>query len=107
MGKDGFGRALSSAAISFAFVLVWPSLVSGQIVINEIMENPKNVPDTDAGEWFELYNAGSGSVNIAGWKIKDDEHDSYVIDSEHGTTTIAAGGHLVLCANEGEELGPV
>ena len=100
MGEYGFGRALSRAAIGFVFALVGPPLVSGQIVINEIMENPKVVADTDAGEWFELYNAGSGPVNIAGWKIKDDEHDSHVIDTEHGTTTIAAGGYLVLCANE-------
>ena len=99
MRESGSGRALLRAVVGFAFVLVWPAAGFGQIVINEIMQNPRAVPDTDRGEWFELYNAGSRSVDMAGWKIKDDEHDSHVIDSANGTTTIAAGSYLVLCAN--------
>ena len=67
------------------------------------MQNPREVPDTDRGEWFELYNAGSHSVDMAGWKIKDDEHDSHVIDSAHGKTMIDAGSYLVLCANPDPE----
>ena len=89
------------AAVGVALVLIWPADGFGQVVINEIMPDPKGVHD-NGGEWFELYNAGSGAVDLAGWKIKDEEHDSYVIDSARGTTTIAAGGYLVLCANEEE-----
>ena len=100
MRQSGSCRALVCAAVGVALVLIWPADGFGQVVINEIMPDPKKVHDTDGGEWFELYNAGSGAVDLAGWKIKDDEHDSYVIDSARGTTTIAAGGYLVLCANE-------
>ena len=100
MKESGSGRALLSAVVGFAFVLGCPAAGFGQVVINEVMPNPRMVRDTNGGEWLELYNDGSRSVDIAGWKIKDREHDSHVIDSAHGTTTIAAGSYLVLCANK-------
>ena len=105
-GQSGSLRALVCATVGVALVSIWPADGFGQVVINEIMPDPKGVHDTDGGEWFELYNAGSGAVDLAGWKIKDEEHDSYVIDSG-GTTKIVAGGYLVLCANkeEYEKLG--
>ena len=68
-----------------------------KIVINEIMQNPAAVGDS-AGEWFELYNAGSGDVDINGWTIKDNGSDNQVINNG-GPLTIAAGGYLVLGIN--------
>jgi DNA/RNA endonuclease G (NUC1) len=38
------------------------------VVITEIMADPNKVLDT-AGEWFEVYNAGSEAVNLKGWQI--------------------------------------
>jgi len=67
------------------------------IVINEIMQNPSAVSDSD-GEWFELYNAGSTDVDINGWTIADDDSDYHEISSTL-PLTVPAGGYLVLGRN--------
>ena len=64
------------------------------IIISEIMQNPNAVNDTD-GEWFEIYNAGSTTVNIDGWTITDLGSDNHTIDNG-GTINIDAGSFLVL-----------
>ena len=50
------------------------------IVINEIMQNPTALGDTE-GEWFEVYNAGSSVVDMNGWTIRDNGIDNHVIDN--------------------------
>jgi len=62
----------------------------GVIVINEV-ESSGGVP----GDWVELYNASSTSVDLSGFRFKDndDSHAFYVIPAG---TTIAAGGFLVI-----------
>ncbi|MCF7794546.1 MAG: lamin tail domain-containing protein [Candidatus Cloacimonetes bacterium] len=64
------------------------------IIISEIMQNPDGVLD-DNGEWFEIYNAGSTTVNIDGWTISDNGSDNHVIDNG-GTLNIDPGDFLVL-----------
>lgn len=63
-----------------------------QVVINELQPDPAGT-DTDL-EWVELYNAGSGTVDLSGWAIAAGT-SSY---SSQGTlpngTTIAAGATL-------------
>lgn len=66
-----------------------------QIVINEIMQNPDFLFDS-AGEWFEVYNAGSTSVDMNGWTIKDLGTNIHVIDN---------GGPLVINAGEYKVFG--
>ncbi len=68
------------------------------IVINEIMQNPAAVSD-DKGEWFELYNNDTQTVDINGWIIKDDGSDYHVIDNG-GPLTIDPGDYLVLGIND-------
>ena len=68
------------------------------IVINEIMQNPSAVSD-NKGEWFELYNNDTQTVDINGWIIKDDGSDYHVIDNG-GPLTIAPGDYLVLGIND-------
>ncbi len=68
------------------------------IVINEIMQNPSAVSD-DKGEWFELYNNDTETVDINGWIIKDDGSDYHKIDNG-GPLTIAPGEYLVLGIND-------
>ncbi|MHB2154610.1 lamin tail domain-containing protein [Calditrichota bacterium GD2] len=68
------------------------------IVINEIMQNPSAVDDSK-GEWFELYNNDTETVDINGWIIKDDGVDYHVIDNG-GPLTIAPGEYLVLGNND-------
>lgn len=72
---------------------------TGDVVINEIMQNPAAVSDTN-GEWFELYNATDADIDINGWTIQDLGTDLHVIDND-GPLVIPAGGYLVLGRNGG------
>ncbi len=69
----------------------------GRVVINEIMQNPSSVPDSQ-GEWFELFNGTDQPVDIDGWTIRDDDTDLHVIDNG-GPLVIPPGGYIVLGNN--------
>jgi uncharacterized protein (TIGR03437 family) len=60
------------------------------IKINEVESNGGT-----PGDWFELINTGTTAVNLAGWKMldNDDTHTAYLIPAG---TTIDAGGYLVI-----------
>ena len=67
------------------------------IVINEIMQNPDVVYDSD-GEWFELYNPTTSPIDIDGWTMMDNDSDSHMI-ANGAPLVIPAGGYLVLGNN--------
>jgi hypothetical protein len=69
--------------------------VPPQIVITEIMVNPGVVMDGN-GEWFELYNAGSTTVNLHGWTMADAGQDSHTIAAPGGILYIVPGDYIVL-----------
>lgn len=70
---------------------------SATIVITEIMANPDKVGD-DKGEWFEVYNAGTATVNLKGWKIVESPSatDGHVITTD---VLVQAGKYIVLGNN--------
>jgi Lamin Tail Domain len=68
---------------------------TGAIVITEIMANPAAVSDSK-GEWFEVYNAGTTTVNLKNWTLKDLGADSDKIKND---LLIAPGKYLVLGNN--------
>ncbi|MEW6744456.1 MAG: lamin tail domain-containing protein [Planctomycetota bacterium] len=76
------------------FALDGSGTLPARLVINEIMQNPADVPDAD-GEWFELYNPGSAGVDINGWTIRDDDFDFHLVQNG-GPLMVPAGGYLVL-----------
>lgn len=65
------------------------------IIISELMPNPALVSDA-TGEWFEIFNRGTASVDLDGWTIRDDDTDQHVI---------SAGSGLVIQPNEFLVLG--
>ncbi len=52
--------------------------VVGPIVVNEILQNPSIVGDSE-GEWFEVYNPNSTIVHLENWSIEDNGSDSFII----------------------------
>ena len=56
------------------------SIQQGDIVINEIMQNPKAVFDA-YGEWFEFYNTTDADIDLSGCVIKDVISDFHTINS--------------------------
>lgn len=69
-----------------------PSARQTSIVINEIMYDSPS--DHGTGEYIELYNRGTETVSLAGWKISD----GVKFDFPTGTS-LAAGGYLVIAAD--------
>lgn len=63
------------------------------LLINEIMSNPI---DESTGEFVELYNYGSGSVDAAGLVIWDGDAIDELVGYQGGSTVIPAGGYAVI-----------
>ena len=76
------GKSNSSAPIS--------------VVINEIMYHPYHPvpgPEDIRQEYIELFNRGTGPVNLSGWRI------SNAVDFVFPDVTLGAGGYLVVAAD--------
>ncbi|MEM7676540.1 MAG: lamin tail domain-containing protein, partial [Myxococcota bacterium] len=71
----------------------------GSVVITEIMQNPALLNDT-VGEYIEVYNTSTVTVDLNGCVLADAENDSHTITMP---VTIAPGGYATLArsANPG------
>ena len=68
-----------------------------ELVITEIMQNPQVTYDS-LGEWFEVYNPYSRSIQLNGWIIGDLGFDQHVITADY-PIVIEAGGYFVMGNN--------
>ncbi|PIR90609.1 hypothetical protein COU05_01135, partial [bacterium (Candidatus Gribaldobacteria) CG10_big_fil_rev_8_21_14_0_10_37_21] len=64
----------------------------GDLVINEIMQNPSVVSD-NYGEWFEIYNPTLREIDLKDCIFSDQGTDSFTIS---GALVVASKGYLVL-----------
>jgi Lamin Tail Domain len=64
------------------------------VVINEVHIDPAALSDTVA-EWIELYNAGTETVDLNGWVLRDDDYDAFTINAGH-PLPLAPGAMFVL-----------
>ncbi len=73
--------------------------LQAQVVFNEVQtSNSKTVVDSDFksyADWIEIYNVGSGAVNVGGYYITDDQSTPRKWQIPEGTT-IAAKGYLMI-----------
>jgi hypothetical protein len=60
-----------STVTSFTFTLLIETDVQYLLVINEVLSNPGGTISDANGEWFEVYNAGTRSVNMQNLVIAD------------------------------------
>jgi len=67
---------------------------SGDVVINELMIDPKAVADV-AGEWIELYNATGKPIDVNGWILTDLNNDEHRI-LKVGGVKLPPSGFIVL-----------
>lgn len=67
----------------------------GDIVITEIMKDPSFVTDAH-GEWFEIKNITSRTINIAGWHITDLGSNSHTILNGTQPIYLSPGQNFVL-----------
>ena len=90
----------TSTPASLSTVTPTPTRLSGQpgdVVVNEIMQNPGAVLDEN-GEWLEVLNATGQAIDLNGWTIKDDGSDQHMIANGE-PLWLPAGGYLVLGRN--------
>ena len=92
------GRAAMRVVAGCVLVLCGVAAGFGQtidIVINEIMYDPNPPAPSVPGEWFELYNDGTGRVNLNGWTFSDSGSNPNTFTIS-GDLWIEIGGYLVL-----------
>lgn len=72
------------------------SLYLDDVIITEI--NYQSGASLDPGDWFEIYNKSTGTINLTAWVVKDENNlNSYTIP--YGTL-LTPGSHMVICGNE-------
>lgn len=71
------------------------AVASSTPIINEVMADPAAVTD-DVGEWVEIYNPGSTSIDLKGWRIVSNNDAAHTIAT---SVVVAAGGYVVLARN--------
>jgi hypothetical protein len=80
---------LSSATNSYG------ALLTGELIISEVMANPAAVSDTN-GEWFELYNSTDSTIDLNGLNFYDSGSNNHTINEP---LFIEASSYLVLGRN--------
>jgi len=91
---------LASIAVATGLLLALAAVAladDADIVISEIMINAMSSTET-YGEWIEIYNKGSTSVNITGWQIQDNNAtDTITADMcPSGSCEIPAGACWII-----------
>jgi len=72
--KDIFGNIIAQTDTTFTFYKVSPA-DSGDVVINEFMYQPP----PNSTEYIELYNHSNKSLDLKGWTLSDNRHNSTLI----------------------------
>lgn len=91
------------------FIFIWPNNVAvgennnnnimpGDIIITEIMANPKAVSDT-VGEWFEIYNSTEADIDLTGCEFTDNGSNKFTISQ----LIVPAETYVVLARNGNPE----
>jgi hypothetical protein len=66
-----------------------------EIVISEI--NYASAPSANSGDWFEIRNVGSTTRDLSGWKVRDDDWNSYFTLPQGAV--LDAGESMVVCSS--------
>lgn len=105
MAKWLIFASLLSAAASIgtqgaAATLTVADLAPNDLMISEYLANPVGVADAD-GEYFEIFNATTGPVDLTGLIVRDDGSNSFTIAS----LMLASLDFAVLASTDGALLG--
>ncbi|OGZ09691.1 MAG: hypothetical protein A3D67_02035 [Candidatus Lloydbacteria bacterium RIFCSPHIGHO2_02_FULL_51_22] len=79
----------------FLFVFfAFPFLASAQVVITEIMYDPKDADAGSGGEWIEVHNTGSAPIDLTQWIFFEAETNHGI--TADGGAEIPANGYAVI-----------
>ena len=82
-----------------------PEIVESDIIISEFMEKNRAViadEDGDFSDWIELYNTGSETVSLKGWRLSDNAQQK---GWKFPDVSIAPGEYLLVFASNKEKEG--
>jgi hypothetical protein len=82
------GRVILGTVV---FWLSSASLISAQVVINEVHPAPSS-----GNDWVELYNVGNTAIDLSGWKLEDQLTSPSTISSWNTATSLAPDSYLVV-----------
>lgn len=100
-------KHFSYAILFGSVVMSLPAPVTGQIVINEIMQSNVDVLFADKefpDSWVEIYNAGTEAVDLKGYKIGTSEKIKKAYEIPSSLVVPAKGHGLIYCDKTGEGL---
>jgi hypothetical protein len=86
---------------TFCLLILCTLSANAQVVINEYSASNMNTLSDGFGEyedWIELYNAGSATVNLAGYYLSDNPNNPLKWKFEDNAN-ISAGSHMVVYAS--------
>ncbi|NTW22950.1 PKD domain-containing protein [Candidatus Falkowbacteria bacterium] len=75
-----------------------PPIIEPEIEITEILPSPKG--SDSAGEFIELYNAGSFPADLTGWKLVSGERQYVIISSSSRSNVVGARAYLTIWRSE-------
>ena len=83
------------------FILITPLFLNAQLVINEVAPNnlgPFDDEDNEFSDWFEIYNNGATTINVAGYAVTDNISiwNKWLLPS----IDINSGGREIIYASE-------
>jgi hypothetical protein len=96
------GETLSDGTAAFNVQALPSGPIRGEIVLTEIMVNPKNVTDAN-GEYIELFNCSGRTFSLDGYILKDDGSDTHTITS--GGTLVLNPHSFIILASSNNPLG--
>ena len=99
-------KKIPTLGIIIVFVFGLPSMLIGQVVINEYSaSNLESFTDNyeKYEDWIELYNAENSTLDISGYFLSDHPEDSTKWEFPAGTT-IAAHDYLIIWASGRDEV---
>ncbi|MCC6838713.1 MAG: CotH kinase family protein [Flavobacteriales bacterium] len=91
----------------YTYQVEYVQVVDPPVVVNELMAQNTATATDDAGDyedWIELHNPSNSAVDLGGSWLSDDAADPQKWQFPAGTT-IAAGGYLVIWADDEPEQG--
>lgn len=92
------GTALSFTPPASATTLQVDSLVPGQLVVSELMNDPTKVSDA-AGEWIELFNPFKQAIDLNGMVVESQNGASIERFTVNGAPVLGPGGFWVMGRN--------
>jgi hypothetical protein len=91
MTLHSFFRLVWASVLSGAIFLFSTSVIRAQVVINEVHSAPST-----GNDWVELYNSGTTTVDLNGWKLEDQLTSPSTISSWSTSTPLPADSYLVV-----------